>query len=83
MLTSSSTVQSTIPALQRTTPTAQALMLIKFPPFSFDLQSFLTRLTYSAVILPFILVLRVWSNSKMLKISVTHFPNFADVLVIG
>ena len=30
-----------------------------------DLHSFLTRLTYSAVILPFILVLRVWSNCKM------------------
>ena len=68
MLTSSSTVQSTIPALYRSTLTAHALMpLIIFPPFSFDLHSFLTLLTYSDVILSFILVLRVTSNWRMPK----------------
>ena len=31
--------------------------LIKFPPFSFDLHSFLTRLTYSAIIINIIIII--------------------------
>ena len=68
MLTTSSTVQSMTPTLQRATLAAQAFMpLIRFPLFNFDIHSFFTRLIYSAVIVPSILVLRVWSNSKMPK----------------
>ena len=31
--------------------------LIKFPPFSLDLHSFLTRLTYSAIIITIIMIM--------------------------
>ena len=31
--------------------------LIKFPPFSLDLHSFLTRLTYSAIIITIIIII--------------------------
>ena len=31
--------------------------LIKFPPFSLDLHSFLTRLTYSAIIIIIIIII--------------------------
>ena len=51
-----------VPALQRTTSTAQAFMpLIWLPPFNLELHSFVTLLIYPALFLPFILVLIVWS----------------------
>ena len=33
------------------------MALMKFPPFSLDLQSFLTRLTYSAIIIIIIIII--------------------------
>ena len=62
LLALSSTPQSMVPALQRTTSTAQAFMpLIWLPPFNLELHSFVTLLIYPAFFLPFILVLIVWS----------------------
>ena len=62
LLALSSTPQSIVPALQRTTSTAQAFMpLIWLPPFNLELHSFVTLLIYPAFFLPFILVLIVWS----------------------
>ena len=52
--------------VNRTTSTAQVLIPpIKRPPFSFDVHNFLTLVIYSDIILPFMLVLRFWSNCKM------------------
>ena len=34
--------------------------LIKFPPFSLDLHSFLTRLTYSAIIIIIIIIIIIF-----------------------
>ena len=87
MLTRSSTVQSMIPALWSTTPTAQALMpLIRFLPFNLDLQSFLNLPIYSTVVLPFMHLGNDHERPVQLKksrcLAVALFLNFPGALVI-
>ena len=46
--------------------------LIKFPPFSLDLHSFLTRLTYSAIIITIIIIIIIIIVIIIILIIITY-----------